>query len=175
MTSLWRQYLKKKLQTSFSLDCIYFSNWKSIRFTFTQKMHTGAQISTQGPTLYVKHHQMRIMSLCVTIAFLCLSVYMSVCLSKSLHVFVFLPLYLYVSHSLTTFGVVPADQVQELDTGHFKSFVRTLNQLCSRQTLADGKIVNEYDQEIPQSQTADNPVAPWGRAAQPPRDTRKTN
>ena len=25
------------------------------------------------------------------------------------------------------------------------------------------KIVNEYDQEIPQSQTADNPVAPWGK------------
>ena len=36
-------------------------------------------------------------------------------------------------------------------------------------------IVNEYDQEIPQSQTADNPVAPRGRAAQPSRDTRKTN
>ena len=28
------------------------------------------------------------------------------------------------------------------------------------------KIVNEYDKEIPQSQTADNPVAPRGRAAQ---------
>ena len=28
-------------------------------------------------------------------------------------------------------------------------------------------IVSEYDQEIPQSQTADNPVAPRGRAAQP--------
>ena len=27
--------------------------------------------------------------------------------------------------------------------------------------------VSEYDQEIPQSQTADNPVAPPGRAAQP--------
>ena len=27
------------------------------------------------------------------------------------------------------------------------------------------KIVNEYDQEIPQSQTADNPVAWRGRAA----------
>ena len=27
------------------------------------------------------------------------------------------------------------------------------------------KIVSEYDQEIPQSQTADNPVAPRGRAA----------
>ena len=37
------------------------------------------------------------------------------------------------------------------------------------------KIVNEYDQEIPQSQTADNPVAPRGRAAQPSRDTSKTN
>ena len=37
------------------------------------------------------------------------------------------------------------------------------------------KIVNEYDQEIPQSQTADNPVAPRGRAVQPSQDTRKTN
>ena len=34
---------------------------------------------------------------------------------------------------------------------------------------------SEYDQEIPQSQTADNSVAPRGRAAQPSRDTRKTN
>ena len=41
--------------------------------------------------------------------------------------------------------------------------------------LAHAKIVSEYDQEIPQSQTADNPVAPRGRAAQPSRDTRKTN
>ena len=37
------------------------------------------------------------------------------------------------------------------------------------------KIVSEYDQEIPQSQTADNPVTPRGRADQPSRDTRKTN
>ena len=37
------------------------------------------------------------------------------------------------------------------------------------------KIVSEYDQEIPQSQTADDPVAPRGRAAQPSRDIRKTN
>ena len=34
---------------------------------------------------------------------------------------------------------------------------------------------SEYDQEIPQSQTTDNPVAPRGRAAQPSQDTRKTN
>ena len=37
------------------------------------------------------------------------------------------------------------------------------------------KIVSEYDQEIPQSQTADNPMVPRGRAAQPSRDARKTN
>ena len=43
-------------------------------------------------------------------------------------------------------------------------------------TLVDPpKIVSEYDQEIPQSQTADNPVAPRGRATQPSGDTRKTN
>ena len=34
---------------------------------------------------------------------------------------------------------------------------------------------SEYDQEIPQSQTADNPMAPRGRAAQLLRDTRKTD
>ena len=37
------------------------------------------------------------------------------------------------------------------------------------------KIVSEYDQEIPQLQTADNPVALRGRATPPSRDTRKTN
>ena len=37
------------------------------------------------------------------------------------------------------------------------------------------KIVREYDQEIPQSQTADKPVSSKGRAIQQSRDTRKTN
>ena len=32
---------------------------------------------------------------------------------------------------------------------------------------------SEYDQEIPQSQTADNPTAPQGRAAQPSQDTKR--
>ena len=36
------------------------------------------------------------------------------------------------------------------------------------------KIVSEYDQEIPQSQTTDKPVASLGRAAQQSRDTLKT-
>ena len=44
-----------------------------------------------------------------------------------------------------------------------------------RPTHFSPKIVSEYDQEIPQSQIADNPVAPRGRAAQPSQDTRKTN
>ena len=33
--------------------------------------------------------------------------------------------------------------------------------------LLASKIVSEYDQEIPQSQTADNPLAPRGRVTQP--------
>ena len=39
------------------------------------------------------------------------------------------------------------------------------------------KIVSEYDQEIPQSQTADKPMTPRGRASQLDisQDTRKTN
>ena len=43
------------------------------------------------------------------------------------------------------------------------------------QDMTKTKIVSDYDQELPQSQTADNPVTPRGRAAQPSRDTRKTN
>ena len=38
----------------------------------------------------------------------------------------------------------------------------------------NAKIVSEYDQEIPQSQTSDNPMAPRG-SPKPSRDTRKTN
>ena len=34
---------------------------------------------------------------------------------------------------------------------------------------------SEYGQEIPQSQTADKPMTPRGRATQPSRDIRKTN
>ena len=37
------------------------------------------------------------------------------------------------------------------------------------------KIVSKYDQEIPQSQTADKPMAPRKRATQPSQDTKKTN
>ena len=37
------------------------------------------------------------------------------------------------------------------------------------------EIVSEYDQKIPQSQTADKPMALGGRATQQSRDTRKAN
>ena len=40
---------------------------------------------------------------------------------------------------------------------------------------SSSKIVCEYDQEIPHSQTADKPVALSGRATQKSQDTRKTN
>ena len=49
-------------------------------------------------------------------------------------------------------------------------------------TSVVGTVVNtslyknsKYDQEIPQSQTTDNPMAPQGRATQSSRDTRNTN
>ena len=49
------------------------------------------------------------------------------------------------------------------DSGYLHLFLRS-----------NGKIVSEYDQVIPQSQTADNTMALRGRATQPSRDTRKT-
>ena len=59
---------------------------------------------------------------------------------------------------------------------HFLGLILSLNQFIFTQTMKfELKIVREYDQEIPQSQTADNPVAPRGRAVQPSRDTRQTN
>ena len=38
----------------------------------------------------------------------------------------------------------------------------------------ESKVVSEFDQEIPQSQTTEKPMAPRGRATQQSRDTRKT-
>ena len=47
---------------------------------------------------------------------------------------------------------------------------------CVGETGATSDVGNsEYDQEIPHSHTADNPVAPQRRAAETSRDTRKTN
>ena len=63
-----------------------------------------------------------------------------------------------------------------LSSWFFKSeTVQSQSYRSTSKVMRCGKIVSEYDQEIPQSQTADNPVAPRGRAAQPSRDTRKTN
>ena len=63
-----------------------------------------------------------------------------------------------------------------LDQNTRKSEMKSIHDICytcdTNHTL---KIVSEYDQEIPQSQTADKPLAPRGRPAQPSRDTRKTN
>ena len=40
----------------------------------------------------------------------------------------------------------------------------------SSRRYSNSKIVSDYGQEIPQSQTANNPMAPRGRATQPSRE-----
>ena len=57
---------------------------------------------------------------------------------------------------------------------NFKPCILVLSNALYLKPISD-EIVSEYNQEIPQSQTADNPMAPHGRAAQPSRDTSKTN
>ena len=42
-------------------------------------------------------------------------------------------------------------------------------------TNFESTLVSEYGQVVPQSQTADKPTIPRGRATQQSRDTRKTN
>ena len=46
-----------------------------------------------------------------------------------------------------------------------KEYLDIINKHIKEIKRQYAKIVSEYDQEIPQSQTADNPVAPRGRAA----------
>ena len=62
-------------------------------------------------------------------------------------------------------------------TLNFKTTCKYLHQcdIILQLKIICTKIVSEYDQEIPQSQTTDNPMATRGKAAQPSRDTRKTN
>ena len=65
------------------------------------------------------------------------------------------------------------DAVYHSYYNYYYGAVRQKKAKCKNKIYS--KIVSEYDQEIPQTQTSDNPVAPRGRAAQPSRDTRKTN
>ena len=66
-------------------------------------------------------------------------------------------------------------QTLELNQAQMQSQTAVYEEKVVDLQCHETKIVGEYDQEIPQSQTADNPVAPRGRAAQPSQDTRKTN
>ena len=47
--------------------------------------------------------------------------------------------------------------------------------ICMEEKYECNKIVSECDQEIPESQNADKPMTPRGRAIEPSLDTRKTN
>ena len=83
----------------------------------------------------------------------------------------------------TTLSAIVSKFVEEIEFPFFLHRQDSLVQVnsvnlcptCHSVCPTCSKIVSEYDQEIPQSQTADNSMAPRGRAAQPPRDTRKTN
>ena len=80
--------------------------------------------------MHVKHPQTKIMSLSASIAFLCMSVYLSLC---TLSIYMYLSECLSLSLSLSTYVVWSQQtRVYELDTGHFKSLVGTLNQPYSR-------------------------------------------
>ena len=57
----------------------------------------------------------------------------------------------------------------------YKKHTRKTHKCRAERQAEIPKIVSEYDQEIPQSQTADKPMALRGRATQQSRDTRKTN
>ena len=76
---------------------------------------------------------------------------------------------------------VPGRKLVAIATKKIKNLVQNywsdLKIIWHKWSFADSrpKIVSKYDQEIPHSQTADNPLAPRGRAAQPSRDTRKTH
>ena len=48
-----------------------------------------------------------------------------------------------------------------------KGVIRRIKQVYTDGYKKDSKIGSEYDLEIPQSQTADNPMAPRVRVAQP--------
>ena len=52
---------------------------------------------------------------------------------------------------------------------------RTLSTVLNYKTRIKTEIVIENDQDKPQSQIANKPIAPQGRATQQSRDTRKTN
>ena len=82
----------------------------------------------------------------------------------------------------TSYGVYISQLIRFARESSYVADFNIHNKLLTQKLLKQGyqyhtchKIVSEYDQEIPQSQTADNPVVPRGRAAQPSRDTRKTN
>ena len=82
-------------------------------------------------------------------------------------------------HVLELFNVVYTDLTKLSTNCLFKWKVYTdaagINYLYHDCPPVRNSKVSEYDQEIPQSQPADNPMTPQGRATQLSRDTRKTN
>ena len=74
------------------------------------------------------------------------------------------------NHDKITLSLIANNQTNK----HHRQQLGRLS-LDLRWSLISTKIGSEYDKEIPQTQTADKPMAPRGRATQQSRDTRKTN
>ena len=81
---------------------------------------------------------MRIMPLCVSVEFLCLSVCLSISLSVYLSLFICLSVCMSLFLSFLSLSLSLSQQTRdpEVDTGKSKSLVETLNQSRSRLTLA---------------------------------------
>ena len=86
----------------------------------------------------------------------------------------FLAILIYIRRFLRAFSIAAYPVWVRVPVNN--SYVSTFTKFrVSNDLHSTKKIVSEYDQEIPQSQTADNPGASRGRAARPLRDTRKTS
>ena len=76
----------------------------------------------------------------------------------------------YVQNNTVKMKISSKQEIKRLSSTTAPSFAKDNNnqlelaQSYTCMSLAARKIVSEYDQEIPQSQTVDNPVAPRGRA-----------
>ena len=78
-----------------------------------------------------------------------------------------------IFYILTKFFDTPS--TPSLTLGHDPGYQMKISFDTKGPSFRNTKIVSEYDQEITQSQTADKPTVPQGRATQQSRDTRKTN
>ena len=107
----------------------------------------------------------------------CLNDYIAIMYAKIACNIFFLSLWCLFASNTAVFKILTFFLAHKVSLNTSLKLRKTLKKLQSLAytEMNQTKLVSEYDQEIPQLQTADNPVAQRGRATQPSRDTRKTN